>query len=402
MAEIRIEGEEVWGDNMLDAGHLYLVYVDDDGEEYVIRGGPKGGYLSVNVGGLLKESGDARVKTVGENEIPVAREDRGSMVLDLGGRDPKKVWQDMLATAEKIHDAEFAYDWAIGKFGGYNSNTVIAAVLKNAGIDVENVLPEVEGVDGSRINGPYPGSQNALELIEELKKRDNAARAPSNAPGGNKQHTPETDKDHPLQKDRQPNRSRKESLLDLKKSITPEPIKGQQDPMRTIWPEPQINRTDPEPQTLQHREYEQHMWWKRMRNPNIKPLINIGQGQPGPEPESSPASQITQHQEYERHMRWRLKRMRNPNIKPLINLGQGQPGPEPESSPASQITQHQEYERHMQWRLKRMRNPNIKPLLDFSLDPQTTQRLAEKKRKQRLEEEKRQWLQAYYDAQKAG
>lgn len=39
MSEIRIEGFEVLG--VSGVGHLYLVYVDDSGDEFVIRGGPE-------------------------------------------------------------------------------------------------------------------------------------------------------------------------------------------------------------------------------------------------------------------------------------------------------------------------------------------------------------------------
>lgn len=38
MAEIRIEGKPAFGSPF---DHMYLVYVDDSGDEFVIRGGPQ-------------------------------------------------------------------------------------------------------------------------------------------------------------------------------------------------------------------------------------------------------------------------------------------------------------------------------------------------------------------------
>ena len=70
MAEIRIEGKPISRPTGNLAGHAYLVFVDDDGTEYVIRGGPDQehpvgpdglfGNITMTVNTLLSTSLDAR------------------------------------------------------------------------------------------------------------------------------------------------------------------------------------------------------------------------------------------------------------------------------------------------------------------------------------------------------
>lgn len=142
MAEIRSEGFEVetlFGVVGTEVGHAYLVYVDDFGNEFVIRGGKLdgGSTIDVEIGVPMANSADMRANT------DAAREARGSQVLDLGGRDPALVWTALLAEAARVNGSDTNYD-----LNGPNSNTVFALLLTSEQIDVAAATPTIEGVDG--------------------------------------------------------------------------------------------------------------------------------------------------------------------------------------------------------------------------------------------------------------
>ncbi len=140
MAEIRIEASSVQvlgTDLFLD--HLYLVFVDDNDSEFVIRGGPIGesrvnAKLGMEIGVPITESADDR---------PVEdRADFGSRVIDLGGRDANDVWEQLKKSAQQIDDASLRYI----SFS-QNSNSTVGAMLKDVGIFYGDVLPNVPGID---------------------------------------------------------------------------------------------------------------------------------------------------------------------------------------------------------------------------------------------------------------
>ncbi len=302
MAEIRIEGREVGEDedNVFDAGHLYLVYVDDDGKEYVIGGGPhdnellfdtmtlsfvndlpfvndffslsnnqsEKAILDVEVNVPIEKSRDNRVKNINGEKIPVTRKERGSIVLDLGGRDASAVWQQMVAYAQKIDDAEFIYDRSTGSLG-YNSNTVIAAVLRHVDINVK-LLPPAEGVDGSWFNGPYPGVYNAQKLMRDLEKPSNST------PSQPLLHYPE------------------ESIQN----------KTSTDPHRQEGRLPSPSRTELE--TPHYAAWKKRKQLSQQRRLSTPPLINImPNGRPTPPP-------VAQERSFSRRQR--------PNTPPLIDI----------------------------------------------------------------------------------
>jgi hypothetical protein len=117
-----------------DFRHLYLVFVDDEGVESVITGGPDQdgpinfGDIEVSAGGLLEDSDVAR-----NNDTPG---DRGSREIDVGARDPADVWAIMLQQADNIDAAGIDY-----RPFGPNSNTVITSVLHSVDIEVRDNLP---------------------------------------------------------------------------------------------------------------------------------------------------------------------------------------------------------------------------------------------------------------------
>lgn len=164
MAEIRLETKPV-APLMIDTSydHLYLVFVDDIGNEFVIRGGldfdinrPDGslGDLVVEVGREMKDSDDSRPNT------PEARDARGSIELDLDGRDAEAVWSTMIAAANAIALADLGYmlDLVGNRTATQNSNSVVAAALARVGIDVNNYLPLIPDDDNV-------GAANTLEQV---------------------------------------------------------------------------------------------------------------------------------------------------------------------------------------------------------------------------------------------
>ena len=114
--------------------HAYLVYRDGKGNAEVIRGGPDswdfgalGGDIEVESGKPLTESADA----YDEEDSP---QSRFAKRLDLGGRSPQKVWEDMKITAQTIGKNETDYN-----LFSQNSNSTIATVLNRSGLNDRQV-----------------------------------------------------------------------------------------------------------------------------------------------------------------------------------------------------------------------------------------------------------------------
>lgn len=134
MPTISIESKHV----ILGLDHLYLVYRDDNGNEFVIRGGQ----------GPLIDNGDGTYQSTIDVEIgePIATSEDGrpyteaslaehNHVQILEGSEAENLWQIMLQQVESVGDAELLYDG-----GNQNSNSTIASVLEAVGIDVQTYL----------------------------------------------------------------------------------------------------------------------------------------------------------------------------------------------------------------------------------------------------------------------
>lgn len=116
------------------ATHLYLVYRDSNGEEYVIRSGPERWYLPW--------FGDMEVET----NVPIddSADDRGgdtpaersSTPLDFAGLTDDQAWAIMVKYARMIDRADNGYE-----VFGANSNAFIGAMLAAAGGDPLAMLP---------------------------------------------------------------------------------------------------------------------------------------------------------------------------------------------------------------------------------------------------------------------
>jgi Ca2+-binding RTX toxin-like protein len=126
------------------SGHLLLIYQDDAGNEFVVRGGPKRGGnpdygpLTIEQGVLIANSLDRRIDKDGN---PVTAASRGSREIALGGRKAEDVWNLILQHAKNINDQSFPYSPR-----GQNSNGTAGNLLDLIGVNVNDVLPDPDGV----------------------------------------------------------------------------------------------------------------------------------------------------------------------------------------------------------------------------------------------------------------
>ena len=113
------------GDVHINAYHAYLVYRDGKGHAEVIRGGPetmaenekaegiKGieAFIYSTVGGDIEiEAGTPLTESVDRYDEEDSPQSRFAKRLDLGGRSPQKVWEDMKITAQTIGKNETDYN----------------------------------------------------------------------------------------------------------------------------------------------------------------------------------------------------------------------------------------------------------------------------------------------------
>lgn len=116
------------------ATHLYLVYRDTNGEEYVIRSGPERWYLpwfgdmEVETNVPIDDSADDR-----DGDTPG---ERSSTPLDFAGLTDDQAWAIMVKYARMIDRADNGYE-----VFGANSNAFIGAMLAAAGGDPLAMLP---------------------------------------------------------------------------------------------------------------------------------------------------------------------------------------------------------------------------------------------------------------------
>lgn len=149
MSEIRIEAKPIPNTGNIFS-HMYLVYVDDNGNEFVIRGGPANDDL-LKFGKIVTEIG-VPIANSEDNRPLNERATRGSQVLDLGGRDAEDVWDIMLQQAKQIQAANIDYGAL------KNSNSTIASVLHVIGINIYEVTPD----QPNQIDA-YPGVNSILD-----------------------------------------------------------------------------------------------------------------------------------------------------------------------------------------------------------------------------------------------
>lgn len=166
MSKILIESKDIFSSTILPPEHLYLVYVNDSGQEFVLRSGPQNN-SPFNFGSVLAEIGvpialseDARVD---ENGNPVTPGSRNSRQLDLGDREADDVWNILLQQATQINANNIGYNLL-----SQNSNSFIASLLNTVGLNPFFNLPIGKGT----LN--FPGVDNFLSFSRNLVGTANA------------------------------------------------------------------------------------------------------------------------------------------------------------------------------------------------------------------------------------
>lgn len=181
MSEIRVEAYPVAG--TAGAGHLYLVFVDKDGVESVIRGGPSGG--QIRRGSLTLEIDVPMTEiTTGENRSIEERASRGSVVVEIDDSriSADELWDQLKGMARQIEDAKLDYDADPWDDDGVNSNSLVAVLLDAIGVDMNNVWPNnPKDIDSDNMGSDedtypkYPGAfaSNRLKSLLVAYMREN-------------------------------------------------------------------------------------------------------------------------------------------------------------------------------------------------------------------------------------
>jgi Ca2+-binding RTX toxin-like protein len=141
MSSLFVEGRPVGDFGGILADHAYIVYQDDDGIEFVIRGGPSG----ENGDGIIQIQNrlelDASLDKRGLDDTP---ESRGQTLIPLtDGRSATAVYDLLLQLSDQIRDAQIDY-----VFNGPNSNSVVATLLQMVGISFDSVRPASGTIGG--------------------------------------------------------------------------------------------------------------------------------------------------------------------------------------------------------------------------------------------------------------
>ncbi|SFC61996.1 calcium-binding protein [Tropicimonas isoalkanivorans] len=131
--EIFIETSDVGALGVTVGEHLYLVFRDTNGDEYVLRSGPEQsfwpfGEMEIEVNVPIADSADVR-----DGDTPA---DRSSTPLDFPGLTDDAAWAIMVKYARMIEGANYDYDLL-----NENSNAFIGALLHAAGGTPTDLLP---------------------------------------------------------------------------------------------------------------------------------------------------------------------------------------------------------------------------------------------------------------------
>ena len=141
------------------AMHLYLVFRDSNGAEYVIRSGPERPYLPW-LGDMKVETNMPMALSADDREGDTPAE-RSSTALDFAGLTDDQAWAIMVKYARLIDRADRGYEVL-----GENSNAFIGAMLAAAGGDPRAMLPMGLGP------GDAPGLASHRGLMAEVPPPD--------------------------------------------------------------------------------------------------------------------------------------------------------------------------------------------------------------------------------------
>jgi len=148
--------------HQLGKDHMLLAYQDENGQEYIIRGGQADEFglgtldhaIFDDSGPILVDAGiPAEFSRDYMNRIAYDTPSTAYQLTDedLDGRDPADVWDTMVDSAQLIASQNIPYH-----LGSQNSNSVAGTVLSSAGIDPMQVLPD------GKISDNFPGLGNTL------------------------------------------------------------------------------------------------------------------------------------------------------------------------------------------------------------------------------------------------
>lgn len=134
--EIFIEAREVEIVGLpTGAMHLYLVFRDSNGDEYVIRSGPENAWLPWL--GEMRIEANVPIEDSSDDRGGDTPEDRASTPLDFAGLSDDQAWAIMVKYALMIEGEDYPYEVL-----DENSNAFIGAMLAAAGGDPLAMLPE--------------------------------------------------------------------------------------------------------------------------------------------------------------------------------------------------------------------------------------------------------------------
>lgn len=151
-----------------DAQHLYLLYEDGNGNNRIIRGGPK----SNQTGRNLLTGGASRIEV--QKDIPLEQshdkyEDysnpstRYSKKLDIPDTELDNTWEKMLKSSEKIDNLGIRYRNPNGDEKVQNSNSTIRTILEENNLKYDNYVPE-------EVRSRIPGYETDLLKDPRLTK----------------------------------------------------------------------------------------------------------------------------------------------------------------------------------------------------------------------------------------
>ncbi len=136
---IYIEAKDL---DLLGTVHLYLVYLDATGNEWILRSGPSGSVFSslmlIEVNTPIDVSPDARGG--------LSPEDRNSTKLEFDGLSDDEAWAIMVRYSREFQTNAYEY-----QVFGTNSNSYIGAMIASTGLDPYTNLPV--GISSSQAVG---------------------------------------------------------------------------------------------------------------------------------------------------------------------------------------------------------------------------------------------------------
>jgi Ca2+-binding RTX toxin-like protein len=154
MSTISIESKPV---SVTGLNHLYLVFQNDFGKEFVIRGGPQNDTAPI-FGPIVLEVNEP-IESSEDNRGALTPADRGHLEINLGERSAESVWKIMMQQAINIYSANLDYNATIAP---QNSNSAVASILNSVGIDIADTIPL------NTIAANLPGISNLLSFNTSL------------------------------------------------------------------------------------------------------------------------------------------------------------------------------------------------------------------------------------------